>query len=303
MVTGATSGIGRAAALSLARKGAELILVARDRARGEAAVEEIMRASGNPEVELLCADLGEFEQVHALAREFLGSRRPLHVLLNNAGAVFARRQETRAGVEATLAVNHLGPFLLTNLLLERLRASAPARIVNVASDAHRFAGALDFGDLESRRRYRALKVYGKSKLMNLLFTRELARRLAGSGVSVHALHPGFVASGLGTNNGWLGRAAMRVLSPFARSPEKGAETAVFLASARELESRSGGYWLDCRPHALHPAAQRDEDAARLWELRHGGDLTGSGPPPVSGAAPARPARPTRARPPAWPRPR
>jgi NAD(P)-dependent dehydrogenase (short-subunit alcohol dehydrogenase family) len=246
--------------------GAELVLVARDRARGEATLEEVMRASGNPEVELLCADLGEADQVRVLAREFLAARRPLHVLLNNAGAVFARRQETRAGLEATLAVNHLGPFLLTNLLLDRLRASAPARIVNVASDAHRFAGALDFDDLQARRRYRPMKVYGRSKLMNLLFTRELARRLEGSGVTVNALHPGFVASGLGTNNGWLGRVSMRLLSPFARTPEQGAETAVYLASSREVDGQTGGYWRDCRSHAPHPVALRDDDAARLWQV-------------------------------------
>lgn len=266
MVTGATGGIGKAAAHALARQGAELILVARDRARGEAAVEEVMRASGNPEVELLCADLGELEQVRALARGFLGSRRPLHVLLNNAGAIFVGRRQTRAGLEATFAVNHLGPFLLTNLLLERLRAGTPARIVNVASDAHRFAGALDFGDLQSQRRYRAMQVYGRSKLMNLLFTRELARRLHGSGVTVNALHPGLVASGLGTNNGWLGRSAMRLLRPFARTPEKGAETAVFLCSAREVEGQTGGYWHDCRPHPLHPDALSDEHAAQLWKV-------------------------------------
>jgi len=272
MVTGATGGIGRAAAHALARKGAELILVARDRERGEATVEEVMRASGNPEVEVLCADLGDLDQVRALARDFLASRRPLHVLLNNAGAVFVGRQETRAGLEATFAVNHLGPFLLTNLLLERMRSSAPARIVNVASDAHRFAGALDFGDLQSRERYRAMKVYGKSKLMNLLFTRELARRLDGSRVTVNALHPGFVGSGLGTNNGWLGRATMLLLRPFARTPEKGAETAVFLSSAPEVEGQTGGYWCDRRPHDPHASALRDEDASRLWQVSS--DLAG-----------------------------
>jgi NAD(P)-dependent dehydrogenase (short-subunit alcohol dehydrogenase family) len=263
MVTGATGGIGKAAAAELARRGADLVLVARDRARGELVVEQLMRASGNPEIELLCADLGDLEQVRALARDFLATRRPLHVLLNNAGAVFAKREETRAGLEATLAVNHLGPFLLTQLLLERLRSSAPARIVNVASDAHRFAGPLDFSDLQSRGRYRAMRVYGKSKLMNLLFTRELARRLDGSRVAVHAMHPGFVASGLGSQS-WLGRAAMRLLTPFARSPEKGAETAVFLCSAPEVQAQTGGYWYDCRPHAPHAVALRDGDAERLW---------------------------------------
>jgi len=263
MVTGATGGIGKAAAQALARRGADLVLVARDRARGEAVVEELMRASGNPEIELLCADLGDLDQVRALARDFLATRRPLHVLLNNAGAVFAKRQETRAGLEANLAVNHLGPFLLTSLLLDRLRGSAPARIVNVASDAHRFAGALDFSDLQSRGRYRPMKVYGKSKLMNLLFTRELARRLDGSRVAVHALHPGFVASGLGSDS-WLGRVTMRLLGPFARSPERGAETAVFLCASAEAGNQTGGYWYDCRPHPLHPVALREDDAARLW---------------------------------------
>lgn len=264
MVTGATSGIGKAAALALARRGAELVLVARDRARGEGVAAEIARASGNPAVEVLCADFASLAQVRELAAAFLARGGPLHVLLNNAGAVFVNREETVDGHEATLAVNHLAPFLLTHSLLPRLQESAGARIVNVASDAHRFAGPLDFGDLQSRVRYRAMAVYGKSKLMNLLFTRELARRTRGRGVTVNALHPGFVSSGLGSNNGWIGRAAMRLLSPFARSPEKGAETAVFLCSAAEVEGQSGGYWKDCRRHEPHAVACRDDDAARLW---------------------------------------
>jgi len=264
MVSGATSGIGKAAACALAQQGAELIVIARDQRRGEAVVEELMRETGNPEIEVLCADFAHLAQVRELARAFLASRRPLHVLLNNAGAVFVRRQETEDGYEATLAVNHLAPFLLTNLLLPRLLESPGARIVNVASDAHRFAGPLDFGDLQSQTRYRAMAVYGKSKLMNLLFTRELARRLEGTDTTVNAMHPGFVNSGLGSNNGWLGRAAMRVLSPFARTPEKGAETAVFLCSAPEVAGQSGGYWKDCRRHVPHAVAQRDADAERLW---------------------------------------
>jgi NAD(P)-dependent dehydrogenase (short-subunit alcohol dehydrogenase family) len=161
-------------------------------------------------------------------------------------------------------VNHLAPFLLTRLLIPRLVESPGARIVNVASDAHRFAGPLDFTDLQSRRRYRAMAVYGRSKLMNLLFTRELARRLAGSGATANALHPGFVHSGLGSNNGWIGRAAMSLLSPFARTPEKGAETAVFLCASPEVSGLSGGYWKDCRRHEPHAVARRDADAARLW---------------------------------------
>jgi NAD(P)-dependent dehydrogenase (short-subunit alcohol dehydrogenase family) len=264
MVTGATSGIGKAAALALARQGAELVLIARDRRRGESVAEELARESRSSRIELLCADFASLGQVRELARAFLARRRALHVLLNNAGAVFASRQETEDGYEATLAVNHLAPFLLTNLLIARLVESPGARIVNVASDAHRFAGPLDFADLQSRQRYRAMAVYGKSKLMNLLFTRELARRLEGSGATVNALHPGFVHSGLGSNNGWLGRVAMSLLGPFARTPEKGAETAVFLCGAPEVSGHSGGYWKDCRRHEPHALAQRDADAARLW---------------------------------------
>jgi NAD(P)-dependent dehydrogenase (short-subunit alcohol dehydrogenase family) len=189
------------------------------------------------------------------------------VLLNNAGEVLLRRSETVDGIESTFAVNHLGYFLLTRLLEERLRESAPARVVNVASDAHHYAGGrLDFDDLESRRAYRVMQVYGRSKLANILFTRELARRLAGSGVTANALHPGFVGSNFARNNGLLGRISMTLLRPFARSPEKGAETAVWLCAAPELEGRSGGYWFDRAPRRTDAAAENDEDARRLWAV-------------------------------------
>jgi NAD(P)-dependent dehydrogenase (short-subunit alcohol dehydrogenase family) len=266
MITGATSGIGQAAALALARLGASLVLVGRDPERGERALEEIRRASRVGDATLLLADLSSQSEIRRLAADFLATGRPLHVLLNNAGVINLRREESGDGVETTFAVNHLAYFLLTGLLLERLKESAPARVVNVASDAHRGAGRLDFDDLESRRQYTPMRVYGRSKLANILFTRELARRLAGSGVTANSMHPGFVGSNFAKNNGLLGIAAMTLLRPFARSPEKGAETAVYLCSSPEIEGVTGEYFQDCKPHKPRAFALDDGDARRLWEV-------------------------------------
>lgn len=267
LVTGATNGIGRAAAFALGRRGASLVLVARSRQRGERTVAALREATGAGDVTLLLADLTSQAEIRRLAAEFLALGRPLHVLLNNAGVILRRREETVDGIEATFAVNHLAYFLLTSLLLGRLRESAPARIVNVASDAHAQAGGrLDFDDLESRRRYGAMRVYGKSKLANLLFTRALARRLEGTGVTVNAVHPGFVGSNFARNNGWAAALGMTLLRPFARSPEKGAETVVWLCTAPELTGVSGRYFHDLREHAPRPFATNDADAERLWEV-------------------------------------
>jgi NAD(P)-dependent dehydrogenase (short-subunit alcohol dehydrogenase family) len=267
MVTGATSGIGKAAATELARMGATLVLVARDAGRAERAVKEIADASGNRDLEVMLADLSSQDQVRRLARDFLATGKPLHVLLNNAGVLMFRREETVDGIETTFAVNHLAYFLLTNLLLEHLTASAPARIVNVASDAHVYArGRLDFGDVESHRRYRPMQVYGRSKLANILFTRELARRLEGTGVTANALHPGFVGSNFARNNGLLASVGMLLARPFARSPQKGAETAVYLCSSPEVEGVSGEYFFDEKQRWPKRYAQNDDDARRLWEV-------------------------------------
>jgi retinol dehydrogenase-12 len=267
LITGATNGIGRAAARALARLGAGLVLVGRDRERGERVVDEICRESGNRDVALLVADLSSQAQVRQLASEFLAAGRPLHVLLNNAGVVNLHRETTVDGRETTFAVNHLAYFLLTELLLPRLKESAPARIVNVASDAHAQAGGrLDFEDLDSSRSYSVMRVYGKSKLANILFTRELARRLEGSGVTANCLHPGFVGSNFARNNGVIADVVMTLLRPFARSPEKGAETAVYLASSPEVEGVSGGYFVDCRAREPRDFARNDEDARQLWEV-------------------------------------
>jgi NAD(P)-dependent dehydrogenase (short-subunit alcohol dehydrogenase family) len=267
LVTGASNGIGKVAALELARLGADLLLVCRDRARGERTVAEIAQATGNRRVELLICDLSSQEEIRKLAREILASERPLHVLLNNAGVILTRRSETVDGLERTFATNHIAYHMLTNLLLERIVQSAPARIVNVASDAHRFAGgALNFDDLQSQRRYSGMRVYGQSKLANILFTRERARRLSGTGVTVNAVHPGPVATGFALNNGPLARLAMRLFSPFARTPEKGAETSIYLCSSPDVEGITGKYWYDCREHQANPHAENDEDARRLWEV-------------------------------------
>ncbi len=270
MVTGATSGIGKAAALALARLGPTLVLVARDRGRGERTLEEIVRETGNGQVELMLADFSSQQQIRQLAKNFLATERPLHILFNNAGVVLMRRQETVDGIETTFAVDHLGYFLLTNLLLERIKASAPARIVSTASDAYGHAGGrLDFEDLQSQTRYSAMKVYGKAKLANILFMRELARRLVGTGVTANCFHPGFVGSNFARNNGPLASVGMLLIRPFIRSNEKGAETGVYLCASAAVEGITGRYFFDKKEKWLKQYAQNDEDARRLWEVSQG----------------------------------
>jgi NAD(P)-dependent dehydrogenase (short-subunit alcohol dehydrogenase family) len=263
VVTGATSGIGEEIAAGLAREGARLAVVGRSRERGEAALARL-RGAGSPGAELFLADLSVQEEVRRLAERLLERYPRIDVLVNNAGIVSLRRELTADGLETMFAVNHLGYFLLTQRLLGRLRASAPARIVNVASDAHRF-GALDFADLQSERSYRSMRVYGRSKTANILFTRELARRLEGTGVTVNCMHPGAVATRLAHQNGPVLALLARALSIFLRTPARGAETAVWLAVAPELAGVSGRYFADRREREPAPHARDDAAATRLFE--------------------------------------
>ena len=272
LITGATSGIGRATTLALAPLGPELVLLCRDRAKGEETAAAA-RAAGAASVDLLHADLGVQSEVRRAAAEFLAGGRPLHVLSNNAGVVNVQRTATADGIEATFAVNHLAYFLFTTLLLDRLRASAPARVVVVASDAHESAKrGLDFDDLQSERGYRWGKVYGKSKLANIYFARELARRLDGSGVTSNSLHPGFVRSefGQGGDLGSLYGFGIKYLAaPFAISQEEGARTSIHLASAPELAGATGGYYAKCEPASQRRRAASSSRATLLGEAgRH-----------------------------------
>ena len=270
LVTGASNGIGKAAAIRLAKMGASLVLLCRDRDLGETAMAEISLRSGNDDIDLLLADLGSLRQVREAAGAFLESGRPLHVLVNNAGAIFMERGETGDGIETTFAVNHLGHFLLTNLLMDRLRESGPARIVNLSSEAHKIGygdGRIAFDDLMGEREYSGWKAYGQSKLANILFTRELARRLNAAEVTANALHPGVVASQFGRNNrtGWMPY-LQALYRPFARNNEKGADTAVWLAATPEIEGVTGKYFKDRKVRTPAPPALDDEDAARLWQV-------------------------------------
>jgi NAD(P)-dependent dehydrogenase (short-subunit alcohol dehydrogenase family) len=263
LITGATSGIGLETARGLAALGAQVVMVGRDRARGEQARKQVVEKSGNDRVDLLLADLSSLAGIRGLAQEFLAAYPALHVLVNNAGTVELKRTTTVDGFEKTFAVNHLAYFLLTNLLLPRLRASAPARIVNVASEAHRF-GRLDMADLQSEKSYRAMRVYGTSKLLNILFTVALAEKLAGSGVTANALHPGAVSTRLGKNNGAFARILIGLLRPFFLTPEQGAANSIFVAASDQLDGVSGKYFVKQRAVAPSRRSQHLHVARRVW---------------------------------------
>jgi NAD(P)-dependent dehydrogenase (short-subunit alcohol dehydrogenase family) len=266
VVTGATAGIGQVTARELARMGASVVIISRNTERCAATADQIRNETGNPLVTFIAADLSSQAETHRVAREILERHDQLHILVNNAGAMFADRRESVDGIELTLALNHVGYFLLTTLLLDRLRASAPARVVSVASDAHRICKRFDFDDPEARTRYRAFRAYAQSKLANILFARELARRLSGTGVTSNALHPGFVASSFMAGNGLLGWVMRRAASVLAISNEEGAKTSICLATAPELASVTGQYFEKQKSVASSAAANDAEAAARLWDF-------------------------------------
>ncbi len=265
VVTGATNGIGKVTALELAKLGATVVVVGRSAEKTAAVVEELKTASGG-DVRSALADLSVQAQVRALAETLLRDYDRIDVLVNNAGGFFNKRVETEDGIELTFALNHLSYFLLTILLLDRLRASAPARVVNVSSDAHR-TGRINFDDLEGRKRYVGFGAYAQSKLANILFSNALARRLEGSGVTSNALHPGAVATGFGRNNGGLLGGIFGLLAPFMLTPEKGARSSIYLASSPEVEGVTGRYYgSNCQPSTPSAIALDIDTQERLWSI-------------------------------------
>ena len=271
LVTGANSGIGKAAAIGLATMGATVVLVCRSRARGAAAQEDIAASSGNGSLHLCVADLSSQAAVRDLADEIRDRFPRLHVLVNNAGVFRRSRHLTENGLEETFAINHLGYFLLTDLLLDLLKAGAPSRIVSVSSDAHS-GGTIDFADLQSEQKYSAMGAYGQSKLANVLFTYELARRLDGTGVTATCLHPGLVATNFFRDIPRALRLVMAPIRPFMLSAEKGADTVLYLAAAPEVAGVTGEYFVKRKSVRSSKASYDTELARRLWDVS--ADLAG-----------------------------
>jgi len=264
VITGATSGIGQVAAERLAAMGARVVLIARSEVRGQAVLSRLHERAPGVAHRVHYADLSRLTEMKRAAAEIAVAERRVDVLINNAGALFGSRQVTADGLERTFATNHMAYAVLTHGLRERLIASAPARVVNTASNAHRFA-RLDFDDLQSAQGYRGFKAYRRSKLCNILYTRELARRWAGTGVTVNCLHPGFAATRFADQSSGLFSRIVRIAKTFAAiSPEKGAETIVYLASSPEVAHVSGRYFYRCRAVPPSKTAQDDAAAERLW---------------------------------------
>jgi NAD(P)-dependent dehydrogenase (short-subunit alcohol dehydrogenase family) len=264
LITGATSGIGQAAAVELARKGAHVVFTARDERKRDELLAELRRVSPSGRADALFGDLSSMKEVRRIAASFKERFDRLDVLVNNAGAIFPNRELTAEGFEQTFALNHLSYFLLTRELLDVLRASAPARIVNVASRAHQ-RGRMHFDDLQLERDYGAWRAYGQSKLANVLFTRELARRLEGSGITANCMHPGVVSTGFGKSRPGLTSFLHRMAAPFLLTPEQGADTLIWLASSKEVQGRTGGYYVKRHEVAPSRAARDPEAARRLWD--------------------------------------
>ena len=266
LITGGTGGIGRAAAISLSSMGARVGITGRDRTRAELAAAAIARESGNPAVDVFVADMSSQTEVWRLAGEVLSAYPRLDVLLNNVGGFWAHRHLTAEGLEHTFALNHLAPFLLTSLLLERLVASAPARVVTVSSGAQA-QGSIDFDDLMGERKYSGQRAYSQSKLANVMFTYELARRLEGTGVTATVLHPGVTNTAFSAEDPARAMAPIvATLRPFMRSPERGADTAVYLASAPEAEGLTGQYFANRKAKKSHKSSYDTATTARLWQV-------------------------------------
>lgn len=265
MVTGATSGMGLETARGLAKMGATIILVGRNRGKGEAVQKEIQESSGNSKVDLMAADLSSQSDIHRLTDEFKAKYDRLHVLVNNAGGIFSKRETTVDGLEMTFALDHLAYFLLTNLLLDTLQASAPARIINISSQAES-GGRINFDDLQAEKRYSSWAAYAQAKLANVLFTYELAHRLEGMGVTANAVIPGPVATNFGQNNGGIFKLIGPLFSVFGLTAEQGAQTAIWLASSAKLEGVTGKAFYRLQEKHTSTKSHNVAIQRRLWEV-------------------------------------
>lgn len=264
MVTGANAGIGKVTARELAKMGAHVVMVCRSQERGAAAKKEIEQAATGP-VDLMIADMSSQSSIRTLAETFLQTYDRLNVLVNNAGAFFTKRSESADGLEMTFALNHMGYFLLTNLLLDRIKASAPARVVNVSSMAHKL-GKINFNDLQATQKFSGMSAYSNSKLANILFTAELARRLEDTAVTANSLHPGFVRSNLGKNNSGLMKFILPVIQLLATNEDKGAQTSIYLASSSEVEGVTGKFFIKKKEVMPSDVAQEMTLAEELWRV-------------------------------------
>ena len=266
LITGATNGIGEESAKELSKMGAEIVFVARNEEKGKKLKEELFRASGR-EATMILANLSSQAEVRRAAEEFLALDKPLDILLNNAGIMNRERRETVDGLEEVFSVNHLAYFTFTLILAEKLKQTKESRVVNVASGAHQFVKDMNFDDLQSEQAYKPMQVYGQSKLANILFTKALSEKLSNYDVTVNCLHPGFVSTGIGSNNNkTLWTFLMFLAKPFARKTDKGAETSIYLCCSPDVKDTSGEYFVDCKIEKISAAAKSAEQAAKLWEI-------------------------------------
>ncbi len=266
LITGASNGVGQATAMALAGAGAKLYLLCRNQQKADDTKRKIIQTTQNENIELLMGDLSSLADVRAVAERFLASNDPLHILINNAGLITTQRQTSADGYELMFAVNHLAHHLLTTLLLDRMKRSAPARIVNVSSQGHAFSRGINCDNGQLERSFSIFKGYGQSKLCILLFTYRLAQLLKETGVTVNAVHPGAVSTGLGTQNGWYSKRIFDLLRPFFRSPEQGAETSVYVSTSSQLDGVSGKYFVNCKQKKPKPWALDEKAAVELWRL-------------------------------------
>ena len=273
LITGATNGIGEEAAKELNKMGAEIVFVARNEGKGEQLKAELKEATGK-ESTMILANLSSQAEVKSAAEKFLSMEKPLDILLNNAGIMNRERNITEDGLEEVFSVNHLAYFTFTLMLIDKLKSTEGSRVVNVASGAHQFVKEMNFGDLQSEKVFKPMQVYGQSKLANILFTKSLANKLADHGVTVNCLHPGFVSTGIGSNNKGIWNILMSLARPFARKTDKGAETSVYLCSSPEVKDISGEYFVDCKIEKVSDAAKSSDQADKLWEISS--ELTGLG---------------------------